>query len=1359
VIHLRRSTKPKPIVTEVVDAMHVRAPSRIAVRREARRLLVLSALLTSALLLWGAAPALAAVTHPLLSSFDGTGSTPGAFSGVDRLALSQTSGSVYVLDRGNGTLDKFDSSGTAQAFTDPGLSGATDLAIGGLGGDPDVAVDNSGTASDGNIYVSSEGQGTVYGFAPSGAALPGFPLTPSGDICGVGVDPSGSVWVDAFGPLTAYDSAGNPTGSSFDPGFGSCHFAFDPTGNLYLAHWNGEVDKFNPSGGSFVADPSAPILDSGVARSVATDPASGHVFVAHDTAISEYDAFGASAGSFGSGTLSSALGVAAKGTSGEIYVSDNTGSGLVDVFGPAVTVPDVTTGAASNITQTSASLSGTVNPDGIQVSDCHFEYGTDTNYGQTAPCVETVGAGTAPVAVSAGIGGLQPSTVYHFRLVAGNANGSNPGNDQTFVSAGLGFGIAGFDGSVSDQGGNPFTQAGGHPYQASTTIDFNQTLNNDGEPIPDESVKDIHVELPAGFVGDPTAAAQCTPQQLSAGANSVTECPPSAQVGTTAVTLPAFGVQPAAVYNMVPPLGVPAQFAFKVLSTKVHLNASVRTGSDYGLTIDVRNVAQALALFSSTLTFWGVPADPSHDPQRSCPGGEPPSQGGPTCASGAPVKPFLTNPTSCTGPLTTTLRVDSWQHPGDWKTASFVSHDNSGNPIGVTGCDQLDFSPTISVQPDTTAADSPSGLHVDLHVPQNDDPDGLAEANLKQAVVTLPPGTSVNPAAADGLGACSPAQIALSSPDPATCPDSAKVGSVEIDTPLLDHPLEGGVFVAKQNDNPFGSLLAIYIAVSDPQTGVVVKLAGHVVPDPATGQLETTFDDNPQLPFSEFKLDFFGGPRAALATPQTCATYQSTSQLTPWSAPDSGPPATPSDSFMIDSGPGGGPCPDLTDPNRFTPGFQAGTLSPLAGSYSPFVLKVTRPDGQQYLKKIAVTLPLGLTAKLAGIPKCPQSAIVPGVGGSTNCPAASEVGTVNVGAGAGSSPFFLKQQPVYLTEGYGGAPFGLAIDTHALAGPFDLGHVVIRSKLNVDPQTAQVSADAEELPDIIQGIPLRIRSVTLTMDHPAFTLNPTNCNPQTIAGEITGGGADFQNPADDTVKPVSDHFQVAGCGALGFSPKLSGQILNGAQGIHRSDHPNLSFNLHATPGDANLASVAVTLPHAFQIDQANLGNICSETQLATNECAGRNSVGTASATTPLLDSTLSGPVYAVSGSGGLPKLAVILHGPAADPLHLLVRGITDTVGAQIRNTFPLVPDAPITDFNLTLNGGPAGYLVNNTDVCAGAKGRSKKARKKASRLRRTNLTAAALFTAQDGDTLSQKVPIAAQCPKAKKKSRRVGHRK
>ncbi|MBO0746712.1 MAG: hypothetical protein J2O47_00090 [Acidimicrobiaceae bacterium] len=917
-------------------------------------------------------------------------------------------------------------------------------------------------------------------------------------------------------------------------------------------------------------------------------------------------------------------------------------------------------------------------------------------------------------------------------------------------------------------------QAGAHP---DVTTSF--TLNGDpsdvdgvGQPHPWGSLRNLHVQLPAGMTGNPQAFPKCSAAVFLGATNvffggpDVGQCPTDSQIGIASPGLWQFfpsGLLPEPLYNLDSPGGdVVARLGFYAVGFPIYIDIRIDPERGNALTASVVNAPSAAFLTSTITTIWGVPTDSSHDTQRftpvdaiNCFG-----QCGPPVPSGLGRTAFMTNPTSC-GPKQVGFGADSY--PG------FSATPTSASLGDITGCQSVPFSPSISLQPTTQQADSSSGMDVHIHVPQDGlaNPNGLGSAHLKRAVVTLPEGMALNPSAADGLQGCTEAQIGLLSEGPPatfdastpSCANGSVVGTATIDTPVLDDPIPGRLYLADPDDNPFHSLLTGYLVAQG--EGVLLKIPGRFDRDPQTGRITATFDDNPQQPFTDLDLHFKGGARGVLVTPPSCGTYQIDSELSPWSAadPDNPTPAETKDlttTFDVASGPGGGPCPDYTDPARFTPGFSAGTTVPLAGSGTGFALKVTRPDGQQSLKQIHLDLPPGVVAKLAGVPRCAQSQITPGIDGQANCPAGSQIGTVNVGAGAGSTPFFLTDQPVYLTDGYNGAPYGIAIDTHALAGPFDLGHVVVRSTLNVDKDDAQVHIDSEQLPSILQGIPLHIRSVSVNVDKPGFMQNPTNCNPMTVTGTVTGGGEDFADPADDTVKPVSDRFQVGGCGGLGFSPKLSGTILNGAQGIHRSDHPNLSFHLAPTAGDANLASVAVTLPQAFQIDQANLGNICSETELATNECAGRNTVGTASATTPLLASTLSGPVYAVSGSGGLPKLAVILNGPAADPVHLLVRGITTTVGARLANTFPLVPDTPVSAFDLTLNGGPAGYLVNNTNVCG-----KKKKTKKGKRFVRTPLRADALFTAQDGDTLSQSVPISAQCPKAKKSSkasRRKGKR-
>jgi uncharacterized repeat protein (TIGR01451 family) len=980
-----------------------------------------------------------------------------------------------------------------------------------------------------------------------------------------------------------------------------------------------------------------------------------------------------------------------------------------------------------------------------------------------------------------------PTTLTNDVTVSGGGAAPVSATEDTAVSADpVAFGLQSSAFSLTDSAGGTATQAGSHPYQLNTSFLLNSKIVN-GTLAPVGSLRDVHAALPPGLVIDPQAApVRCTEAQFETSVHGdgtdIPSCPDASQVGIVrlrALVLgSAAGTFDVPVYNLVPPPGAPAELGFydSLLNVFVHLRGGLDSAGDYELTADATQLLEASAL-SVDLDLWGSPSDPSHDSRRGACSTQVDGNNIQQCPlSPRSDTPFLTMPSACSGPLSADLSADSYDQPGDFATASPQTLDSAGNPVGVSGCSTLAFDPTLTAQPTTAQADSPTGLDVDLQVPQTNSMDSLATANLKKTVVDLPAGMAVNPSAADGLGACSPSQIGLTTPigtspahftaAPDTCPDSAKVGDVSITTPLLPDPLQGSVYLAQQDHNPFPnpSLLALYITIKDPATGVVIKLPGQVTPDPVTGQLHASFDDTPELPFSDFELHFKSGNRATLVTPPSCGTYTTTSKFAPWSAadPDNPTPAeirTSTDSFQVTSGPGGGPCPDYTDPARFTPTFSAGTVTPQAGGSSPFVLKITKPDGEQQIKQIHVDLPPGLVANLRGVPRCAQSQIQSGVGGHANCPAGSQIGIVNAGAGAGGTPFFLTNQPVYLTDGYAGAPYGIAIDTNLIAGPFNLGHLVVRSTLNVDQDDAQVHIDSEQLPSIIKGIPLHVRSIAVDVNKPGFMLNPTNCNPQTVTGSVTGGGADFNAPGDDTVKPVSVPFQVSGCGSLGFSPHLSGTILNGTQGIHRSDHPNLQFNLGYTLGDANLAAVSVLLPQSLQIDQANLGNICSETQLATQECAGRNPVGTASATTPILASTLSGPVYAVSGSGGLPKLAVILHGPPADPVKLLVRGITSTVGARILNTFPLVPDAPVSNFQLTLNGGPTGYLVNNTNVCAGAKGKSKKAHKKAARLRRSNLTADAQFTAQDGDTLSQQVPIAAQCPKSGKKGKKSAHRK
>jgi hypothetical protein len=846
------------------------------------------------------------------------------------------------------------------------------------------------------------------------------------------------------------------------------------------------------------------------------------------------------------------------------------------------------------------------------------------------------------------------------------------------------FGINSFEASARNQNGSVDLQAGSHPYEY--TLAFK--LNADAEGNPEGFIRDIVIDLPPGMVGNPLATPRCP---LAEFEGATPQCPGNSQVGVVRVgfigetlTLP--------IYSLAPPLGVPARFGFTLFGFNGFQEASLRTGSDYGVTVSDITVPH-LAIRSVVASIWGVPAEASHDPERFCPkeGGLP--QG---CSSeaGAPLAPFFSLPTSCGGPLKTTISADSVEEPGVFQSESVFSFGENGHEAGLSNCEAPPFEPQLVAQPETTVSDSPTGLHVNLHLRQNQNPNSLATANLKDTVLTLPAGMAVNPSAADGLAACSSAEVDLSGPGPANCPAASKMGTVEVRTPLLDHPVPGAVYLAKQGDNPFGSLIALYIAVDDPISGVVVKLAGRVEPDPLTGQLHTTFLNNPQLPFEDLSVDFPGGPRAALTTPSTCGGYTTETVLTPWTAPE-GKDATPSDSFPIATAPGGGACPasEAQMPNK--PSFEAGTATPLAGAYAPFVLKLSRENGSQRLGALNVTLPPGLSAKLAGVQECSEAQIAgaesrrnPGEGAlekaSPSCPAASELGTVNVGAGSGN-PLYV-QGHAYLAGPYKGAPLSMAIITPAVAGPFDLGTVVVRAALYVNEVTAQVTVKSDPIPRILQGIPLDVRSIAVQIDRSQFTLNPTSCEAKAVTGEaISTTGA---------VAALSNRFQVGACNALGFKPGVTIDLKGGTK---RNQNPALTATVTYPKGSyANIARAAVTLPHSEFLDQAHIGTVCTRVQFAARACPAASVYGHANAITPLLANPLEGPVYLRSSSHELPDLVAELNGQ----IRVVLDGRVDTgKGAGIRNTFEGVPDAPVSKFVLKMKGGNKGLLVNSENIC------------------------------------------------------------
>ena len=946
-----------------------------------------------------------------------------------------------------------------------------------------------------------------------------------------------------------------------------------------------------------------------------------------------------------------------------------------------------------------------------------------------------------------------------------NVSGGGAAPDATAVplvvsSDPLGFGVATVDGQITaDAAGTPSTQAGGHPYAASVSFDLNTYRNPDpskGDAWPVAPLKDAYADLPPGLVGDPSGVGQCKGSELANtnGLDAEPLCPSSSQVGTAVIRMDGTGLLgytwgPVPVFNMVPPADVPARFGFNVLGSIVTLDATVRSGTDYGITIVAADSPEAIPIAGTTVTLWGSPADSSHGGERACPGDKAPWAGGAICPAdaGVPATAFVRNPTSCTAPadspvqdgLVTSLHVDSWLNPGRlgsdglpdltdpaWQSGSFVSHLPPAYPLPAgsrgphqlpTGCDQVPFDPELSGEPAVDGKPaSPSGFSFDLTLPQPNDPVGIGEGDLRAAVVTLPVGVSVSPSSANGLDACSSAQIALHGGVDPACPDASKIGSVEVTTPLLPRPLDGSVYLAAQGDNPFGSLLAIYIVAHGP--GVVLKLPGHVEADPITGQLTTTFDNNPQLPFTRLHLAFDGGPRAALVLPAVCGSYTTHATLMSWSGK-----TVPWDStFSV-----GGDASDCSAGTSFAPGFAAGTENPVAGGDSTFRLRLTRSDRDQQLAGITVNMPSGLTGRIANAELCGEAAAAAG-----SCPAGSQIGSVTVGAGAGEDPFYISSGRAYLTGPYKGAPFGLSIVVPAKAGPFDLGDVVVRSALLVDKHTANVSVISDPLPTILQGIPLDVRDVRVSVDKPHFFVNPTSCARKTIYGT-------FGSTAGATAH-ASAGFQVGQCQKLGLKPRM---VLTVGAKHHTAagTATPLTTTLTMPRGPStNLRFVKVSLPATLNAHLDVINQACTRPQFEAGHCA-QAKAGSAVAYTPLLRAPLRGSAYFVKNGHPIPDLFIALRGQVAFDL---IGRVSIPGGTHLATTFKSVPDVPITRFTLQLTAGSRGTVGAAVNLCS-TRGR-------------TGL-AGLIFGGQNGRVLVRQQPLVIHgCPKPKhgKKPRHHG---
>jgi hypothetical protein len=837
----------------------------------------------------------------------------------------------------------------------------------------------------------------------------------------------------------------------------------------------------------------------------------------------------------------------------------------------------------------------------------------------------------------------------------------------------------------------PFTrQAGGHPdftFSFALPIDPNANVGGTISAGPREAVHKVEIDLPPGFIGNPNVLATCSPQALASPGRGGSLCPVASQVGEVDAITAQLGEQApfrVGLYNIAHGPDVPARFGFNYLGAVSLVTARVRP-EDYGISSGSDGISQGVAVESAKVTFWGVPADPSHDLARQ-------AFGDPTITSFFPVpteaprKPFLTAPTSCTDtPASFTVRGDSWENRNIFDTSTF-SADEDGTPFVYEGCERLPFAPSVDVQPLSRVADAPTGLDVDVDVPQADDPDGVSTAYVRRVIMTFPKGMSVSPSSAAGLGACAPAEIKLGTNEAPTCPDSSKIGSVTIDSPPIDGPLTGDIILAKQNDNPFRSLVAAYIAVKGP--GFYVKLPGRVDMDQTTGQLTATFDNTPQVPFSHLHVAFPGGSQAAFATPPACGTYNTHIEVTSWA---SSTPVQLDSPMTVDQG---------CETGAFAPSFTAGTTNPLAGQDSAFTFTLTRSDRTPYLAGVSTALPTGLLAKIGSVPRCD-----PIPAGAGFCPAESQIGTTTVLSGPGEAPLAVKGQ-VYLTGPYSNpdtgqdAPFGLAVavPTAGQAGPFDLGVITVRAGIYVDRNDAHATVKTDPLPTIIQGIPLRMRQVNVAIDRPHFIFNPTSCEKKSIFGSFAalGGGSSDQAVA----------FQVGGCGDLDLNQKLKLKF-TGKSSTKDGAHPGIDATLTDTSGGANLKKVEVKLPLSIALDPDNAQALCKpEERLALN-CPKASIVGTATAVS-VLPHPLTGPVYFVEGlrksSTGrtihtLPKLWIPLSGDGVT-VDVNASSAVDSIN-RLQTTFDNVPDAPLSQVRLKINGGKHGILVvsGNPGTC------------------------------------------------------------
>ncbi|HTZ64032.1 MAG TPA: hypothetical protein VMB51_08005 [Solirubrobacteraceae bacterium] len=913
------------------------------------------------------------------------------------------------------------------------------------------------------------------------------------------------------------------------------------------------------------------------------------------------------------------------------------------------------------------------------------------------------------------------------------------------------FGVERYEVTPENEDGSVDVQAGSHPYQLSTALDLNETLAPESQGAPELEpsapalTRNLSLELPPGLLGDPQAVTQCPDVDFaSIGENDVNSCPADSAIGVALVTLnlasPPLGVftEAVPVFNLVPAPGEPARFGFEDTKVPIILDTSVRTDGDYGVDVTVRNTTQAAQLLSSRVTLWGEPENENHDASRGWACLRDKTVNGESCSPpGEPaIAPFLTLPTSCLGAISTQINAEAWNTASS--EAEFTFQSNLGEPLSsLQDCEAVAFNPTLDVEPtqaqvgegpggSVTSASTPAGLDVGVSLPSEEH--GLGESAVRSTTVTLPAGVQLSPSDANGLQACSEAQIGYEgagnaadpfspgageplrfSPAPATCPEASKVALVHIKSPDLSHELEGGAYIAQQTSNPFGSLFALYIVAEDPALGIRVKLAGQVSLSEETGQITSTFSDTPQVPFEALRLQFFEGDRAATSTPPLCGSYSTLASFTPWSSPTA---LLREAAFQITSGPEGQPC---ANPLPFDPGLKAGSSSPQAGAFTSFNLTLTNPDADQRLRAVSVHLPAGIAAILASVTPCPEPQA-----GEAQCGLESLIGHTLASAGYGPEPYELPGE-AYLTGPYEGAPFGIEVVTPAVAGPFNLGTVTVRSRIEVDPHTAAVTITSDPIPLLVKGVPAQIKQLQVTVDRPDFQFNPTSCRPATVTSTLTGDHGATANPS----YPYDTH----NCASLPFDPGVNAGTLGKTS---KADGASLGLTFKSKEGEAHVAKTILTIPATLPARLTTIQKACVASVFEANpaSCPEGSVIGTATVHTPVLRNPVTGPIYLVShGNAAWPDAELVLQG---EGITVILDGQTAIKKGVTTSSFLSVPDVPFEKVEAMLPEGPHSALTTNLpledhySLCG------------------HSLTIPTALTGQNGTAVSESVAVAIQ---------------